>query len=210
MARSVVTSDARAMLGAMTFVDPFFSAVLSSAIIAVLLVVLVLSLANVRKPTTAVMAVAGVLVAAAVTIVIVLPPAATPLLGIPLTVLGFAAATIGGNPFTRRALDIATGKRVRETEDGGILIIAAHDADPAHARTLMRGGTVIGYLERICTVVAIAVGFPEAIAAIIAVKGIGRFPELAESEARERFIIGTLASLLWSGAIGTVIRLALI
>jgi hypothetical protein len=198
------------MLGAMAFVDPFLSAVLSIAIITVLLVVLILSLMSVRAPTTAVMALAGALVAAVVALVVVLHPETTPLFGIPLTVLGFAAATIGGNPFTRRALDIATGKRVRETEDGGILIVAAHDADPAHARTLMRGGTVIGYLERICTVIAIAVGFPEAIAAIIAVKGIGRFPELAESEARERFIIGTLASLLWAGAIGTVIRLVLI
>jgi hypothetical protein len=198
------------MLGAMMPLDPFLSAVLSIAVLAVLLVVLVLSLLSVRTPSTAVMATAGVLVAAVVSVVIVLPPETTPGFGIPLTVLGIAAATIGGNPFTRRALDIATGKRVRETEDGGILIIAAHDADPAHTRTLMRGGTVIGYLERICTVIAIAVGFPEAIAAIIAVKGIGRFPELAESEARERFIIGTLASLLWAGAIGTIIRLALL
>jgi len=205
-----VTSDARAKLGGMALVDPFLSAVLSLAIIAALVVVLALSLLSVRAPTTAVMATAGVLVAAAVALVIVLPPSAAPVFGLPLTVLGFAAATVGGNPFTRRALDIATGKRVRETEDGGILIIAAHDADPAHARTLMRGGTVIGYLERICAVVAIAVGFPEAIAAIIAVKGIGRFPELAESEARERFIIGTLASLLWAGAIGTIIRLVLL
>ncbi|MGQ7311349.1 hypothetical protein ACUOFU_06575 [Microbacterium arabinogalactanolyticum] len=194
----------------MPSLDPFASAVLASAIVVVLLVVLVLSLVGLRRPSTVLAAVGGALVAAALTIVVVLPPAATPLLGVPITVLGFAAATVGGNPFTRRALDIAAGNRVRETEDGGIVILASHDADPAHARTLMRGGTVIGYLERICTVVAIAVGFPEAIAAIIAVKGIGRFPELAEAEARERFIIGTLASLLWAGAVGTVIRLALV
>ena len=194
----------------MSSLDPFASAVLASAIVVVLLVVLVLSLVGLRRPSTVLAAVGGALVAAALTIVVVLPPGATPLLGVPITVLGFAAATVGGNPFTRRALDIAAGNRVRETEDGGIVILASHDADPAHARTLMRGGTVIGYLERICTVVAIAVGFPEAIAAIIAVKGIGRFPELAEAEARERFIIGTLASLLWAGAVGTVIRLALV
>ncbi|MGN7979553.1 hypothetical protein ACTJJ4_18405 [Microbacterium sp. 22195] len=194
----------------MPSLDPFASAVLASAIIVVLLVVLLLSLVGLRRPSTVLAAVGGALVAAALTIVVVLPPAATPLLGVPITVLGFAAATVGGNPFTRRALDIAAGNRVRETEDGGIVILASHDADPAHARTLMRGGTVIGYLERICTVVAIAVGFPEAIAAIIAVKGIGRFPELAEAEARERFIIGTLASLLWAGAVGTVVRLALV
>jgi len=194
----------------MPSLDPFASAVLASAIVVVLLVVLVLSLVGLRRPSTVLAAVGGALVAAALTIVVVLPPGATPLLGVPITVLGFAAATVGGNPFTRRALDIAAGNRVRETEDGGIVILASHDADPAHARTLMRGGTVIGYLERICTVVAIAVGFPEAIAAIIAVKGIGRFPELAEAEARERFIIGTLASLLWASAVGTVIRLALV
>ncbi|HWU28759.1 MAG TPA: hypothetical protein VN041_06645 [Microbacterium sp.] len=194
----------------MPSLDPFASAMLASAIVVVLLVVLVLSLVGLRRPSTVLAAVGGALVASALTIVVVLPPAATPLLGVPITVLGFAAATVGGNPFTRRALDIAAGNRVRETEDGGIVILASHDADPAHARTLMRGGTVIGYLERICTVVAIAVGFPEAIAAIIAVKGIGRFPELAEAEARERFIIGTLASLLWAGAVGTVIRLALV
>lgn len=194
----------------MSSLDPFASAVLASAIVVVLLVVLVLSLVGLRRPSTVLAAVGGALVAAALTIVVVLPPGATPLLGVPITVLGFAAATVGGNPFTRRALDIAAGNRVRETEDGGIVILASHDADPAHARTLMRGGTVIGYLERICTVAAIAVGFPEAIAAIIAVKGIGRFPELAEAEARERFIIGTLASLLWAGAVGTVIRLALV
>ncbi|MFJ4046622.1 hypothetical protein ACIPV2_12860 [Microbacterium sp. NPDC089987] len=193
----------------MSPVDPLTSAVLASIILIVLVIVLVLSLLGVRTPSTATMAVCAVLLVAAVTIVIVVHPIAMPAIGVPMTVIGIGAATLGGNPFTRRALDIATGKRVRETPDGGILIVAAQHADPADVRTLMRGGTVIGYLERICTVLAIAVGFPEAIAAIIAVKGIGRFPELGEAEARERFIIGTLASLLWAGAIGLILRLSL-
>ncbi|OIU87196.1 hypothetical protein [Microbacterium sp. AR7-10] len=193
----------------MSPVDPLTSAVLSAIIGIVLLVVLVLSLLGVRRPSTPPMVLCAVLLVTAVTIAIVVRPIAMPAIGVPMTVIGIGAATLGGNPFTRRALDIATGKRVRETEDGGILIVAAQHADPAHVRTLMRGGTVIGYLERICTVLAIAVGFPEAIAAIIAVKGIGRFPELAEAEARERFIIGTLASLLWAGAIGLIVRLSL-
>ncbi|PKI90430.1 hypothetical protein CW368_09520 [Actinomycetales bacterium SN12] len=193
----------------MSPVDPLTSAVLASIILIVLVIVLVLSLLGVRTPSTATMAVCVVLLVAAVTIVIVVHPIAMPAIGVPMTVIGIGAATLGGNPFTRRALDIATGKRVRETPDGGILIVAAQHADLADVRTLMRGGTVIGYLERICTVLAIAVGFPEAIAAIIAVKGIGRFPELGEAEARERFIIGTLASLLWAGAIGLILRLSL-
>lgn len=189
--------------------DPLDSIVLTACIAAIMCAVLVLSLVSVRRPTTAPMLVASILLlAAVVTVVVIRPSGAHPVAGLLITLLGVAAATIGGNPFTRRALDIATGDRVRETADGGILIVAKDD-DPADARTLMRGGTVIGYLERVATVIAIAVGFPEAVAAVIAVKGIGRFPELAESEARERFIIGTVASLLWAGAIGAIIRFSL-
>lgn len=194
----------------MSSADPLLSVILAAGIAAVMCAVLIISLVSVRKPTTPPMVVCSALIAAALIIVVVIPLSDVPVAaGIPLTAFGIAAATIGGNPFTRRALDIATGNRVRETEDGGILIIASHDADPQNARTLMRGGTVIGYLERLAAVIAIAVGFPEAVAAVIAVKGIGRFPELAEPEARERFIIGTVASLLWAGVIGAIVRLSL-
>ncbi len=195
----------------MSPVDEYVSIVVAAIIALMLCAVLVLSFVSLRRPTTPPMAVAGGLVAAALVTIVVVRPTHMPIAAaISLTALGIAAATVGGNPFTRRALDIATGQRVRETEDGGILIMAAHGTDPDQARTLMRGGTVIGYLERVAMVIAITVGFPEAIAAIIAVKGIGRFPELAEPEARERFIIGTVASLLWAGVIGAIIRLALV
>jgi len=72
-----------------------------------------------------------------------------------------------------------------------------------------RGGTVIGYLERLAAVVAIVVGYPEAIAVVVAIKGIGRFSELGEPEARERFIVGTLASLVWACVVGALLRLAI-
>ena len=36
----------------------------------------------------------------------------------------------------------------------------------------------------------------------MAIKGVGRFSELAAAEARERFIIGTLSSLLWACVVG--------
>ncbi|MBC7297326.1 MAG: hypothetical protein H5T82_00275 [Demequina sp.] len=51
---------------------------------------------------------------------------------------------------------------------------------------------------------------PEAIAIVIAVKGLGRYPELrggtgeAGSRAAERFIVGTLSSFLWAALIGTI------
>jgi hypothetical protein len=63
-------------------------------------------------------------------------------------------------------------------------------------------------LERAAITGSILAGFPEAIAVVLAVKGLGRYPELREahpdkrSPAAERFIIGTLTSFLWSGACG--------
>ena len=52
-------------------------------------------------------------------------------------------------------------------------------------------------------------GFPAAIAVIVALKGIGRFTELATPAARERFIVGTLASLVWACAVAAITPLAL-
>lgn len=46
-------------------------------------------------------------------------------------------------------------------------------------------------------------GYPSAVAFVIAVKGLGRYPELRENPgASERFVIGSLASLLWAAAVG--------
>jgi hypothetical protein len=64
---------------------------------------------------------------------------------------------------------------------------------------ILRGGATIGYLERIAVVGAVGLGRLDIVAGVIAIKGLGRFTELDSSEARERFIIGTLVSLLWSG-----------
>jgi hypothetical protein len=52
-------------------------------------------------------------------------------------------------------------------------------------------------------------GFAEAIAVVVAVKGVGRFTELDAAEARERFIIGTLVSLVWACACGAVFHFTL-
>lgn len=68
----------------------------------------------------------------------------------------------------------------------------------------MRGGWIIGLLERAATTAAIGAGLFVALAVIVAVKAVGRFGELDKPESRERFIIGTLASLgtaaLWGAA----------
>jgi hypothetical protein len=72
---------------------------------------------------------------------------------------------------------------------------------------VLRGGTWIGYLERLAVIGAIAVGHFEIIAAVIAIKGLGRFSELDAPEARERFIIGTLVSMTWAALCGALIVL---
>ena len=46
---------------------------------------------------------------------------------------------------------------------------------------------------------------PEVVAAIIAVKGLGRFSELDSAAARERFIIGTLSSMIWAVACAVLV-----
>ncbi|WP_439564266.1 hypothetical protein [Microcella sp.] len=118
--------------------------------------------------------------------------------GGPVTVLVLAAATRGGPP---------TG------EHGGI-IVPVTGAPPATARTtpptreVLRGGTTIGYLERAVVIAAVLVGRWELVAALIAVKGLGRFRDLDAGAATERFIIGTLVSMLWAGLCAALIVLA--
>lgn len=68
---------------------------------------------------------------------------------------------------------------------------------------LLRGGLWIGVLERIAVTGAILVGQPTLIAFVVAIKGLGRYPELKEQAgASERFIIGTLASLTVAVGVG--------
>ena len=63
--------------------------------------------------------------------------------------------------------------------------------------------------DRLAAVMSIVAGFPEGLAVVVALKGIGRFSELADADARERFIIGSLASLIWACVVGALIRLAI-
>jgi len=190
--------------------DVMLTAALSIFLFLALCAALVLIVVALRHPTTYPLLVAGILVVVALLIVAISPVNVPAIMGVILTLLGVAVAVLGGNPIARRLLDIAAGSRVRETPDGGIVVVAQEkDAAAGGAHTLMRGGTVIGYLERVAAVIAIVVGYPEAIAVVVAIKGIGRFSELGEPEARERFIIGTLASLVWACAVGALLRLAI-
>ena len=80
-------------------------------------------------------------------------------------------------------------------------------ARPAPAQRILRGGAIIGVLERLAVCLAILTGQPVAIAYVVAIKGLGRFAELKETPvAAERFIIGTLTSMLWAAGVAAGVK----
>lgn len=113
-----------------------------------------------------------------------------------LTVCGCGA--VAGNGVIRALL--------RRIDEGGARVAAAQGTLMG-AQKELPGGRWIGILERIAVYVSIVAGFPPGIAVALAVKGLGRYPELrAEKEGCEAarvgelFIIGTFASVLWAAA----------
>jgi hypothetical protein len=117
-----------------------------------------------------------------------------------------ALGVVAGSPLTVLVLQrTAPVRNAKAAVAGGIVI---DDETTEQPREVLRGGAVIGYLERLAIVVTIIVGHPEAVAVIIAIKGLGRFSELVAPEVRERFIIGTLVSFSWAAACGGIIWLA--
>lgn len=140
---------------------------------------------------------AGVIVAGIITSAVIEPDPsgiATLLATIAFTALG----TVGGSPAVALVLRWATKGAVPLGDHGGILV--NDPGQPSPVREVLRGGATIGYLERVALIGSVLAGQAAAIAIIVAIKGLGRFSELETSEARERFIIGTLTSLIWAGA----------
>lgn len=174
---------------------------------------LVLVTVSVRRPRTVPLLVAGGLVALCLVVVAVLPWRLSPVVGAVIALLAVALATFGGDPFVRWVLSIADGGKTAEGDRGGILVELMADRGTTggapRQEEILRGGTTIGYLERVAAALSIVAGFPAAIAVLVALKGIGRFSELATPAARERFIVGTLASLLWACAVAGIVPLAL-
>lgn len=107
-----------------------------------------------------------------------------------------------GWPLTTAVLRLARAVDAQEDEDDGGP--GAADSAPDRAGVL-RGGLVIGILERVGIAVAVLADEPVAIAYIVAIKGLGRYAELKETPAAaERFIIGTLTSMLWASGVSAL------
>ncbi|MFE5673441.1 hypothetical protein ACFQ58_17710 [Agromyces sp. NPDC056523] len=138
------------------------------------------------------------------------PPVAAPLIAL----LGMTVAVFGGSPAAATALQLAMGGSAAPGAHGGILVAVRSDEprEPGIApprREVLRGGLTIGILERVGGAGSIIAGFPEGLAIVVAIKGVGRFTELEAPEARERFIIGTFASLTWACAAALTVHMAI-
>lgn len=117
------------------------------------------------------------------------------------------AAAAGGSPMATGVLRLADPAAARAAEGvdlhrGGSRLDVQAQARPVAATMstpgLLRGGSTLGVLERLATFGTLAIGSPEGIAVVLAVKGLGRFGELKTPAAPERFMIGTFASVLWA------------
>ena len=111
-----------------------------------------------------------------------------------LTVLAGVLAVAGGGLVTSQVFSFVEDRE--RVQDAG---------------AVLRGGAWIGALERLAVYVALVAGWPPGLAIVLAVKGLGRYPELRNQEdtgVAERFIIGTFASVLWAVACAGVAVLA--
>jgi hypothetical protein len=123
---------------------------------------------------------------------------------VPVVVVLLVVSTLGGWWVTRGVLHLAS--RSADAGEERTPPQAPDESDGPEgerARTALRGGTWIGLLERFAVTGCLLLDAPEAVAVVVAVKGLGRYPELRQNPgASERFVIGTLASLVWAAALG--------
>ncbi|TDD25034.1 hypothetical protein E1218_15590 [Kribbella turkmenica] len=111
-----------------------------------------------------------------------------------LLLLAGGLAVTGGGPLTTSVLSLVDrgNTRAQSTQKAG---------------EVLRGGALIGSLERGAIYASLVAGWPEGLAIVLAIKGLARYPELRSPDqpasvtpqaVAERFIIGTFTSVLWS------------
>lgn len=111
-------------------------------------------------------------------------------------------------PIVPQALE-PSGGGPGDPEKGGAEKSAGEGDEPPSgtmnpaAVDILRGGAWLGVLERLAITGSLLAGYPYGIAIVVAIKGLGRYAELRDQPvASERFVVGTLASLIWSVAMG--------
>ena len=119
---------------------------------------------------------------------------------------------LGGGPVTALVLRLVDREGPRTNGAGEV----------EQAAQVLRGGAWIGVFERTGILAALLAGWPEGIAVVLGLKGLGRYSELKTGDqstetpratgaghgVAERFIIGTFSSVLWAaGCAGALIGL---
>lgn len=126
-----------------------------------------------------------------VTIVVALSLLASAGLGSPIASLVLRSAHVPDPP------------TVEVSGDSRSPVVQRRENSEPQVREVLRGGMWIGILERVGLTAAILAGRFELAAVVVAIKALGRYPEIRENPAvSERFIIGTLTSLLVAAACG--------
>ena len=128
-------------------------------------------------------------------------------------VLAVVAAVLAGSHVVRATFRLTRGEvlpsrpRAEQSERPPRSPDAEAPLDLEAPGSVLRGGAWIGYLERAAVAGTLLAGFPEGLALVLAVQGVGRYPELRDAgregrsaDAPEEVVIGTLASLLWAAA----------
>lgn len=106
------------------------------------------------------------------------------------------AGTLSGDPVVRAVFAFADLSAVRAQPGESPWNEYEAVADPVDPP--LRGGLVIGALERAAAIVSLLTGMVAGIGVVVAVKGLARYGEFTNAQQREQFIIGTLVSLLWA------------
>lgn len=106
------------------------------------------------------------------------------------------AGTLSGDLVVRWVFNLADVSHERPTP--GPDPWNGQDPPPEPVTPPLRGGLVIGFLERAATIASLLTGHVAGIGVVVAVKGLARYGEFTNARQREQFIIGTLASLLWA------------
>lgn len=139
-------------------------------------------------------------------------------LGVLLAAAGILAWTAGPASDGVREGAVLAALVAAVTGGGPVATAVLRAADPTAAGVqggpgdpeVLRGGAWIGALERAAVAGTLLAGWPEGVAVVLAVKGLGRYNELRTTPAAsERFILGTFASALWAaGCVGVAVLAA--
>ncbi|HEY7926997.1 MAG TPA: hypothetical protein VIG86_06195 [Candidatus Dormibacteraeota bacterium] len=142
-------------------------------------------------------------------------------IGGPFLLLPDLAGSLGQQFFTpqRGAILLITGGLLVTVFAGSVFVeevisrikgLPASSAEAEGLKGAPAGGKVIGVLERTLVYSAVLLGHPEAVALVVAVKSVVRYPDFAKERSfAEYFLIGSLLSLIFALAVGYLVSGAL-